>query len=161
MAKALFALALWLSISLSALAAAPAKKPPTWVELTQEQQQILAPLAADWDKLDAPRKRKWLGIVKRYPQMSSDEQAKVQRRMQPWAKLTPEQRRTARENFKKLEKLPPDKRQTLAQKWEEYMQLPEEQRKQLQAAGKAPKEPRKAAASKRADGTAPAGAAAN
>ena len=160
MAKALLALALWLSISFSTLAAAPSKKPPTWVELTQEQQQILAPLSADWDKFNAARKRKWLGIAKRYPQMSSDEQAKVQRRMQPWAELTPEQRRIARENFRRLETLPPEKRQTLAQKWEEYMQLPEEQRKQLQAAGTAPKEPRKPAAAKRGDGASPAGTAA-
>jgi len=76
MAKALLALALWLSISISALAAAPPKKPPTWAELTQVQQQVLAPLAPEWNKLDDQRKRKWLGIAKRYPKMSPEEQAK-------------------------------------------------------------------------------------
>jgi hypothetical protein len=65
MAKAVFAVALWLCVSLSAFAAAQPKKPPSWAELKPEQQQILAPLASDWDKLEPARKRKWLGIAKR------------------------------------------------------------------------------------------------
>ena len=97
MAKALFAVALWLCTSLSVLAATPQKKPPTWGELTQEQQQILAPLAGDWDNLEPARKRNWIGIAKRYPKMKPDEQARAQRRMQAWAKLTPEERQKARE----------------------------------------------------------------
>ena len=155
MAKALFAVALWLFVSFSVLAAAPQKKPPSWAELTQEQQHILAPLATDWDKLDAQRRRKWLGIVKRYPTMAPEEQAKVQRRMQPWAKLTPEERRAARERYKNLQKLPPDKRQSLREKWEEYQRLPEEQRKQLEAAGKAPKPAPKSRAKPSASAPAP------
>jgi uncharacterized protein DUF3106 len=137
MAKALLALALWLCISLPVLAAAP-KKPPTWGELTPEQQQILAPLASDWDKLEPARKRKWLGIAKRYPKMKPDEQARVQRRMQTWAKLTPKERQAARESYKKMEKLPPDKRQDLSKQWEEYNRLPEQERRKL---GSAPRKP--------------------
>src|SRR5207302_10578128 len=111
MAKALFAVALWLCTSLSVLAATPQKKPPTWGELTQEQQQVLAPLAVDWDNLDPARKRKWIGIAKRYPKMKPDEQARVQPRMQAWVKLTAKQRQAARDRQKKLAKLPPDKHQ--------------------------------------------------
>ena len=158
MAKAFLALALWLFVSCSVLAAAPQKKPPTWAELTQEQQHILAPLATDWDKLDAQRRRKWLGIVKRFPTMAPEEQAKVQRRMQPWAKLTPEERRAARERYKNLQKLPPDKRQSLRQQWEEYQRLPEERRRQLEAAGKAPKPAPKSPAKPSASVPAPASA---
>jgi len=139
MVKALLAVVLWLFFSCSVLAAAPQKKQPSWSELPQEQQQVLAPLALDWDKFDAQRRRKWIGIAKRYPSMAAEEQAKVQRNMQPWAKLTPEERRAARERYKNLQKLPPEKRQSLREQWEEYQKLPEEQRKQLEAAGKAPK----------------------
>ncbi len=131
MAKALFALALWLCTSLSVLAATPPKKPPTWGELTQEQQQILAPLAVDWDNLEPARKRKWIGIAKRYPKMKPDEQATLQRRMQAWVKLTPKERQAARERYKKMEKLPPDKKQGLKQQWEEYNRLPEQERRKL------------------------------
>jgi uncharacterized protein DUF3106 len=138
MAKALFALALWLCTSLSVLAATPPKKPPTWGELTQEQQQILAPLAVDWDNLEPARKRKWIGIAKRYPKMKPDEQATLQRRMQAWVKLTPKERQAARERYKKLEKLPPDKKQGLKQQWEEYNRLPEQERRKL---GSTPRKP--------------------
>jgi uncharacterized protein DUF3106 len=138
MAKALFALALWLCTSLSVLAATPPKKPPTWGELTQEQQQILAPLAVDWDNLEPARKRKWIGIAKRYPKMKPDEQATLQRRMQAWVKLTPKERQAARERYKKMEKLPPDKKQGLKQQWEEYNRLPEQERRKL---GSTPRKP--------------------
>jgi len=63
---------------------------PAWAELTAEQQQILAPLKPDWDTLDPERRQKWIGIAKRYPRMKAQEQERVQRRMQAWARLTPE-----------------------------------------------------------------------
>jgi len=53
--------------------------------------------------------------VDRYRQALSenetDEQVRVQRRMQAWAKLTPKERQAARERYKKMEKLPPEKKQ--------------------------------------------------
>jgi len=91
--------------------------------------------------MEAQRKRKWLGIAKRYPKMSVEEQSKVKRRMQDWAKLSPEQRRTAREGFKSLAKLPPDKKQDLRDKWDEYQQLPEEERQKLRSTAKTKKTP--------------------
>src|SRR5437879_3977417 len=142
MAKASFALALWLCTSLSVLAATPQKKPPTWGELTQEQQQTLAPLAEDWNNLEPERKRKWIGIAKRYPKMKPDEQARVQRRMQAWAKLTPKERQEARERYKRIKNLPPDKKEGLKQKWEEYNRLPEQERRKL---GSTPRKPSTAA----------------
>ncbi len=134
MAKALLVLALWVCIPLSAALAAAPKKPPTWAELKPEQQQILAPLAYEWDHHDPARKRKWLGNAKRYPKMKPDAQARAQKRMQAWVRLTPAERRAARERYKKLESLPADKRQALRQEWEEYNRLPEQERRKLGAA---------------------------
>jgi hypothetical protein len=99
---------------------APAASRPAWAELTAEQQRVLAPLKADWDWLDRERKLKWVGIAKRYPAMKPQEQARVQRRMQAWAKLTPEQRRQARESYKQIAKQPPAQRDKLREKWAEY-----------------------------------------
>lgn len=96
---------------------------PAWAELTAEQQKVLAPLRADWDWLDRERKLKWVGIAKRYPAMKPQEQARVQRRMQAWAKLTPEQRRQARETYKQIAKKPPVKREKLREAWAEYQRL--------------------------------------
>lgn len=109
-------------------AAAKAQNRPAWAELTAEQQMILAPLKADWESLAPERRRKWIGIAKRYPNMNAQEQERVQRRMQAWAKLTPEQRRIARENYKRIAKQRVEKRQQLAERWAEYQALPPHER---------------------------------
>jgi len=112
-------------------AQAKAKVRPAWAELTAEQQQILAPLKADWETLDPDRRRKWIGIAKRYPNMKAQQQERVQRRMQAWAKLTPEQRGQARETYKQITKVPPEKRGKLREQWVEYQQLPPQERESL------------------------------
>lgn len=119
----------------AAPAASAAAKPqspakPLWAELTPAQQQALAPLASEWDKLDGFRKNKWLAIGNKYASMKPDEQQRVQERMRDWIKLTPEQRRMARESYARAKKLDPDQKSA---KWEQYQQLPEEEKKKLAA----------------------------
>ena len=111
-------------------AKAPAR--PAWAQLTADQQMILAPLKPDWDGLDTERRRKWVGVAKRYPGMSAQGQERVQRRMQVWAKLSPEQRRQARETYKKIiVKAPPAKRANLREQWAAYQQLSPQERDTL------------------------------
>jgi hypothetical protein len=110
---------------------AKAKVRPAWAELTAQQQEILAPLKADWESLEPERRRKWIGVAKRYPKMTPLGQERVQRRMQTWAKLTPEQRRQARETYKRIVKVPPEKRGKLREQWAEYQQLPPQERESL------------------------------
>lgn len=126
LAVALFTLA----FACASQAAAP-KKNPAWAELTPGQQQTLQPLAAEWNTLDTSRRNKWIGIAKRYPAMTETEQKRVQTRMADWVKLTPDQRRVAREQFRKIGKLPPGKREVVTQQWEEYQQLPADVKKNL------------------------------
>jgi hypothetical protein len=105
---------------------------PAWAELTADQQMILAPLKEDWVNLVPDRRRKWVGIAKRYPTMNVKEQERVQRRMQHWAALTPEQRQQARENYKRIAKQRAEKRnQKLAERWAEYQALPPHERQNL------------------------------
>jgi hypothetical protein len=114
-----------------AAAKASSKARPAWAELTADQQMILAPLKADWETLDPERRRKWVGIAKRYPKMQVEEQERVQRRMQRWAALTPEQRRQARENYKRIAKQRAEKRERLSEAWAEYQALPPHERQNL------------------------------
>jgi len=104
------------------------KGKPTWAELSAEQQAILAPLKPDWETLNNDRRRKWIGIAKRYPNMKPMEQERVQKRMDAWVKLTVEQRRQARENYKRIAKVPPEKRARLRQQWAEYQALSPQER---------------------------------
>jgi hypothetical protein len=139
---ALFLVALCLA---AGAAAQPAPKKaakgtrPAWAQLTADQQMILAPLKDDWGNLDPDRRRKWIGIAKRYPSMQPKEQERVQRRMQAWAALTPQQRQQARENYKRIAKQrAAQKNQKLAERWAEYQALPPHER----AERLAPPEPR-------------------
>ncbi|HEY8025483.1 MAG TPA: DUF3106 domain-containing protein [Burkholderiaceae bacterium] len=103
---------------------------PLWTELTPAQQQVLAPLAAQWGQLDNNHKVKWIAISNKYPSMTPEQQARLHANIAEWAKLTPEQHRLARESYAKAKKLNPE--QKTAQ-WEQYQQLPEEQKQKLAA----------------------------
>lgn len=115
---------------LAAMSAPAAAQPanPRWHELSPAQQQALAPLAEEWNQLDAYRKGKWLAIGNRYASMKPEEQQRVQERMREWVRLTPDERRQARERFTQARRI--DREQKSAQ-WEQYQQLPEEERQKL------------------------------
>ena len=121
--RAILAALLLLALAGGAVAA-PQDRGPPWAALNADQQQALAPLAGEWNKLSKPHKTKWLGIAKRYPAMNAQEQKRVQMRMQKWAKLTPQQRDQAREQYRSIGKLAPDRREELRRHWAEYQALP-------------------------------------
>jgi hypothetical protein len=111
---------------------------PTWVELTPAHQQILAPLRPLWDTIPELNRRKWQRIADRYPSLKPEEQTRLQERMAEWVKMTPQQRRVARENYQITRTVPAEKK---ADAWDRYQQLPEEQKKELAAAEKVPRRP--------------------
>jgi hypothetical protein len=122
--RALLAAILLSALAASGAAAAPKDRGPQWASLNGNQQEALAPLAAEWDKLSKPHKAKWLGIAKRYPGMKPEEQKRVQARMQKWAKLSPQQRDQAREQYRSIGKAVPSQREKLRRYWAEYQALP-------------------------------------
>jgi hypothetical protein len=116
-------------------ARAPVKSAkPQWSDLTPAQQQALAPLSSDWDKIDTLRKQKWLAIANKFPSIKPEEQQRLQDRMRDWAKLTPAQRRAARESYARAKKLNADQK---SEKWQQYQNLPEEEKKKLAAEAEA------------------------
>lgn len=131
-------LALGLLLGADAIAGVPTVQ-PGWAELTAQQRQVLGPLASDWEKMDSPRRKKWLSIAERYPTMRPEEQERLQRRMKGWSNLPPEQRALARKKFMEMKKIPPEKRETIRQKLEEYEQLTSDEKQRLQR--KPPKKP--------------------
>lgn len=111
---------------------------PTWSELSPAHQRILAPLEPLWNSIPELNRHKWVRIAERYPKYSPEEQQRLQTRMAEWVKMTPQQRRLARENYQITRSLPPEKK---AEAWNRYQQLPEEQKKKLAAADKVPRRP--------------------
>jgi hypothetical protein len=59
--------------------------------------------------------------------MKPQEQQRLQKRMSEWAKLTPEQRKAARERYQTLKRLPPQKRQEVTTEWQRYQQALQQQ----------------------------------
>lgn len=102
-----------------------------WSKLSAAQQQALAPLAADWSRMDATHKKKWLVIGNKFPSMKPEERSRIQNRMREWVKLSPQQRHMARENYWRAKKINPSQKSA---HWQAYQQLPEEQKKSLAAA---------------------------
>lgn len=132
MVKAFIAIVACVALSTPAWAAAPAQPQPAsvapkaakpdWNELTAAQRGVLAPLREDWSTLDTTRREKWIVIADRFPKMKPHEQKLLQTRMQDWSKLTPEQRRIAREKFTTIKKLPAAKREEVKAQWDQYQQ---------------------------------------
>ncbi len=112
------------------VAAKPVDK-PLWTQLTKTQQEVLQPLAADWEKMEGVKKQKWVEIANRFGTMKPDEQQRVHEKMRNWAvELTPEQRRVVRENFANTKKIDPGQKSA---QWEQYQALPEAEKKRLAA----------------------------
>ena len=110
--------------------AAKGEAHPFWTELTAVQQVALAPLQAEWSKIDGFRKKKWVQISSRFASMKPDEQQRLQERMRIWAKLTPDERRHARETYSRAKSL--DHEQKSAQ-WQQYQLLSDSEKKKLAA----------------------------
>ena len=125
-----------LAASFAAPAHAVTPPQPNWTSLKPQQQEALKPLVGEWDKIDNFRRKKWLGVADKYATMKPDAQKRLHARMADWAKMTPEQRRAARENYKQAQALPPDQKKA---EWQQYQKLPDTQKKQLAAAADAKK----------------------
>ncbi|AOK17326.1 hypothetical protein WT26_15805 [Burkholderia cepacia] len=128
-APALASAAIALTADLAPLPAAAG--PLSWARLTPAQHAALAPFADQWDGFSDARKRKWLKIASRFAKLTPDDQKRLQDRMTEWARMTPEQRRVARENYQSAKELSAQARERA---WKAYQQLPEEQKERLAAA---------------------------
>jgi hypothetical protein len=103
---------------------------PLWIDLSESQQQALAPLAQLWPTMAEPHKRKWLALSQNFSQLSTDEQSTLQSRMREWAALSPQQRTIARLNFAGAQQLPQEDKKA---KWEAYQALSPEAKQKLAA----------------------------
>ncbi len=103
---------------------------PRWNELSPAHRKVLAPLAGDWNGLDARSKERWIDVAGRYPKMKPDEQQRANQRMGEWAKLTVAQRTQARMNFQEARSLSKEEREA---RWKAYQALPEEKKRELAA----------------------------
>lgn len=101
---------------------------PLWDDLGSAQQVALAPLEPEWNRMEGPRKRKWIEMSARFASMPAHEQQRVHERMRQWMKLTPQQRELARENYSRASRLAQGDK---AADWQNYKQLSDDQKRKL------------------------------
>jgi len=122
----------------SASSVLPSNSASTWAKLSASQHLALAPFAREWDDFSDSRKQKWLKIAAQYPKMSPEAQDRLHQRMAEWVRMSPDQRRTARENFQLSKSVPAQQRQKA---WAAYQQLPDDQKKKLEASDRKGRRP--------------------
>ena len=105
---------------------------PLWSELKPEQQSVLAPLNQQWNSMALDEKRSWVTLAARFPKLTPAQQAHASARIRELARLTSDQRRLARANYRLAKSLPQEER--LAQS-EQYQNMTDEQKKVLQTSG--------------------------
>jgi len=103
---------------------------PKWTELSPAHRKVLAPLAGDWNDLDARSKERWIDVAGRFPKMPPDEQQRANQRMGEWAHMTVAQRIQARMNFQETRSVSKEEREA---RWKAYQALPEEKKRELAA----------------------------
>ena len=110
---------------------------PSWNDLDANQKIALAPLQKLWSKMSDFQKQKWLLISKNYMNMGTDEQQRLQSRMNDWVSLSNQERAVARLNFAEVNKLSEEQKKS---KWEAYQALePDAKQKLLNATQPLPK----------------------
>jgi hypothetical protein len=147
-----------LSLLVATWAVAPVQAQP-FAELSPQERSVLQPLSGEWDAMSATRKKKWRELADRYPKLSADEQQRISARMQGWSRMSPDDRRAARDQFRDIQgpqNAKPEAREQLKKQWQQYRSLPVEERQRLSQQGtrSAPAQGRSAETVKRA-GTPP------
>ena len=105
---------------------------PLWSELKPAEQNVLAPLNQQWNAMALDEKRSWIALASRFPRLTEAQQVHASARIRELAKLTPDQRRLARANYRLAKTLPQEER--LAQS-EQYQNMTDEQKRVLQTSG--------------------------
>lgn len=126
MARLLRLLAILLLGSLLALpvAASPLAN-PRWDQLDSEQQTVMAPLAAEWDRYAPDKKKDLLSIVPEYRKLDAAGKLRLQSKLKTWSDLTLEQRQQIRDNWKTLQSLPPADREKAIQRLKQSQLKPQ------------------------------------
>ncbi len=103
----------------------------TWVQLTEDQRKVLAPLGSQWDTLRPWQREKMLDIAHDYPKMDLQKQQLVQKRLNSWSRMTPYERENARKRYQEFSALSADKKADVRKKWADYQKLPDAERARL------------------------------
>ena len=100
-----------------------------WSKLTSTQREAIAPLETFWSDMEEHRRRKGIKIADRFHQLSPEQQAVAQEKMQEWASMPASDRRQVRAAFGGVTEIIPEDVRVM--KWKEYQKLSQGERERL------------------------------
>ncbi len=88
-----------------------------WTELRPDERHALEPLAGVWDRLPSNQREKLLEVARGFQDLDPRRQKLLHARLGSWARMTPEERRIARDNYRKIQSLPRQDHAKISQQW--------------------------------------------
>ncbi len=77
------------------------------------------------------QREKMLDVAHDYPKMTTEQQQRVQQRLENWSRMTPYERENIRKKYEQFKALPPERQAALRRTWQEYSKLSEADRHKL------------------------------
>ncbi|MDD2915716.1 MAG: DUF3106 domain-containing protein [Gallionella sp.] len=134
-------IAVFLLLCVTGSSAIAAEK--SWHSLTPVQQEALAPLSQQWDKLPELEQHDLLNTASRFPHLTPEQKLRFHSRLETWSKLTPTQRKAAREKYRAFKNVPTEKQEQVKQMVKQEQARREQTMKAQQAADGIPESVRK------------------
>lgn len=79
---------------------------PSWSQLSEQEQSVLAPLQPEWNRYHPRKKQEFLALVGHWSSLTPAEQTNVQLHLYDWALMEMPARQAARHAFDRIEALP-------------------------------------------------------
>ena len=105
---------------------------PLWVDLTEQQRQVLKPFESQWNTWPSEEKKVWVVLANRFPEFSPRAKGRAMVRIKEWAALSQSERETARQNYQLARERGKAEREA---EWRQYQQMTPEQQSVLRDNG--------------------------
>ena len=102
---------------------------PQWNDLNPMEKEALSPLSEHFNTLTAQQRRKWRVLAQKSPEWTPAKKANIQSRMLMWARMSAEQRASARQQALATKNLP--HHLLRADSWNKWQDLPDDEKSNL------------------------------
>ncbi|MES2636855.1 MAG: DUF3106 domain-containing protein [Pseudomonadota bacterium] len=93
-----------------------------WQDLSNEQQQTLAPLRGRWGELPAERQERLSKGANKWHEMDPQQRERARDNLQRYQQLSPNERAQAKERLREFKNRPPQEREQVREKWQDKQQ---------------------------------------
>lgn len=97
----------------------------SWSELSDKQQELLAPLESEWGAMTNAQRERWLKVGRKYENEPQERQEIMRERVSTWSELSPRDKAAARQNYKALKEKRQGERNST---WNSYQSLDQKKR---------------------------------